>query len=116
MTIQDDYIYLLADSRTRDVFPLLTINIRQPAEPRLVSSVDLGDQLGSLVAKGNFLYATSWGALRVYDISHRANPRQVALQAWLSSNSAQRLLIGNGVLYAFMDQGLEVLTLHAPER
>lgn len=116
LTVHGDFLYVLSRYSYDGSTPLITISIRQPAQPRVVSSVEVEGRLSQLVADGNFLYAISSAGLRVFDISHRASPKHVALQAWISTNSARKIVIGNGVLYALMSEGLHVLPLHAPER
>ena len=115
MTVYRDFAYIV-DSRDDGTSPLLTVDVSDPAQPRVASQETVHSGSVKIVAAGNYLYAMGQNALTALDVSHPAIPRQVGVHGWAPNNRGMDLFVGRGVLYAMLEDGLSVLPLHAPRR
>jgi hypothetical protein len=109
LTIRAGYVFLA------DIGGVLqVVDIADPAVPRVVSEVRIGDYLGRLGLDGDYLYVVDqrgtdppagapWGTVRVVDVSAPAQPRLVA--AWPSEHRINGFAVAPDRLYIGRDDG-----------
>ena len=109
MAYQRGYLYL--ESRAG----LATIDVRDKNTPVLLSRIDSDDDLGGLVAKGNFLYGMRRSEMVILDLSRPGQPVAIASRGYSSRNIGTALFATDQCLLAVRGQSLEALPFHASQ-
>lgn len=75
--VRNGFAYVTADSSTASAHDFYIIDIRNPASPLIISSLETGPGLSRLEVVGHYIYAANTGStnqLQVIDIKDRTSP------------------------------------------
>jgi len=111
VTANHGFLYVATDEG------IVVLDARDLSQPTAVAqfgaSLQSYQQYVDLVVKDHVMYAMSRNRMEIVDVSNPRRPRPIATRGHLSTNYAERLLAGDGVLYAIMNYGIQALPLHA---